>query len=95
MTAPQDARELTADVAGQSLGAAPCSAHRSYYQDASVTLYHGDALEILPRIKSKIIITDPPYAVRDDEDGTGKTTWKWRASAWSGRPSRTVSVLNS
>ncbi len=41
---------------------------RPYYEDASVTLYHGDALEILPRIKCGIIITDPPYAVREDEE---------------------------
>ena len=38
-----------------------------YYQDGSVTLYHGDALEILPMLKANCIITDPPYAVRDDE----------------------------
>jgi adenine-specific DNA-methyltransferase len=42
---------------------------RSYYQDASVTLYHGDALEILPRLgKVNAIITDPPYGVREDEE---------------------------
>lgn len=46
---------------------------RPYYQDASVTLYHGDALEILPRIKCGIIITDPPYAVRDDEEWDRKS----------------------
>jgi site-specific DNA-methyltransferase (adenine-specific) len=42
---------------------------RPYYQDASVTLYHGDALEILPRLgKVNAIITDPPYGVREDEE---------------------------
>lgn len=39
-----------------------------YYQDASVTLYHGDALEILPTLKVNSIITDPPYGVREDEE---------------------------
>ena len=36
-----------------------------YYQDESVTLYHGDALEVLPGIPDSSVavsITDPPYS---------------------------------
>lgn len=34
-----------------------------YYQDAAVTIYHGDALEVLPTLSGiGAIITDPPYS---------------------------------
>ena len=37
-----------------------------YYQDARVTLHHGDALEVLPTITAGTIdacVTDPPYVI--------------------------------
>jgi len=53
-----------------SLGAASCSVLPvPFYSDAWVTLYNGDALELLPHIgKVSAIITDPPYGVREDEE---------------------------
>jgi site-specific DNA-methyltransferase (adenine-specific) len=32
-----------------------------YWQDDRLTLYHGDAMELLPMLKADAIITDPPY----------------------------------
>ncbi len=37
-----------------------------YYQDGAVTIYHGDALEILPHISGlPVCITDPPFGISD------------------------------
>ena len=41
-----------------------------YYEDDSVTLYHGDCLDLLPKIDGKfeVLLTDPPYfKVKQDE----------------------------
>ncbi len=53
-----------------------------YYQDASVTLYHGDALMVLPQLTSTsagVVILDPPYSfesisVRGRDDGAAGTS---------------------
>lgn len=34
-----------------------------YYQDSSVTIYHGDCADILPAIIADLVITDPPWGV--------------------------------
>jgi site-specific DNA-methyltransferase (adenine-specific) len=52
---------------------------KPYYQDDFVTLYHGDAMEIAPRLALQVdaVVTDPPY---------GETSLDW--DVWpSGWPS--------
>ena len=42
-----------------------------YYQDAAVTIYHGDCREIAPSMAVAHVITDPPYATETHEGARG------------------------
>jgi len=62
-TAPVDAAERHV---GQRSAGLP---RPYYYEDAAVTLYHGDAMELLPLMPTvDAIVTDPPY---------GETSLDW------------------
>ena len=40
---------------------------KPYYEDDAVTIYHGDAREILPSLPQvDLVLTDPPYGVNTD-----------------------------
>jgi site-specific DNA-methyltransferase (adenine-specific) len=46
-----------------------------YYQDDSCTIYHGDALEILPFLPEvEAVISDPPYGMNYNTNSTRFTT---------------------
>jgi site-specific DNA-methyltransferase (adenine-specific) len=51
-----------------------------YYQDDSVTIFHGEALEVLPTLKkADAIITDPPFNVGKAFANEDLTPKQWRA----------------
>ena len=37
-----------------------------YYEDAAVTLYHGDCVDVLPTLEFDAVVSDPPYGVLAD-----------------------------
>lgn len=49
---------------------------KPYYEDGSVTIYHGDAREILPSVEVDVLVTDPPYGI----NFAGQPT-KWQRRA--------------
>jgi len=58
---------------------------RSYHQEASVTIYHGDCREIIPQLENfDLLLTDPPYGL----DKTWTQQWtngrKYKSKLWSG-----------
>ncbi len=44
-----------------------------YYEDAAVTIWHGDCRDILPRLDDAVVVTDPPY---------GQTSLPWDRWVW-------------
>lgn len=34
-----------------------------YYDEAGVTIYHGDSREVIPLVVADVVITDPPYGI--------------------------------
>ena len=56
-----------------------------YYQDEQVTIYHGDARDILPHIAADNIITDPPYAIDKHGNMLGFVSPNWSEKATHSR----------
>jgi site-specific DNA-methyltransferase (adenine-specific) len=36
---------------------------KPYYEEAGITIFHGDCREVLPTIEADVVVTDPPYGL--------------------------------
>ena len=42
---------------------------KPFYEDGSVTIYHGDCRELLPHVEADVLVTDPPYGLTHTQGG--------------------------
>jgi DNA modification methylase len=55
---------------------------KPYYDEAGITIYHGDCLDILPLLPPvDCVVTDPPYGIEGGKGGTSKARGKGNYSS--------------
>ena len=97
LSKPENVEQLDAE---SGCPAPLCSRLVPYYDHAGVTIYHGDAAEIVPQLgRFDLLLTDPPYGIgRDKGNASGKDGSGFYAHAlrkeypdsWDIRPSAEV-----
>jgi DNA modification methylase len=68
-------------IGGPATTTQAVSALRPYYQDDSVTMYHGDCREMLPSLTADLVLTDPPYGIALAEHGRRGYDWTIQGDA--------------
>jgi site-specific DNA-methyltransferase (adenine-specific)/modification methylase len=48
---------------------------RSYYEDDSVTIYHGDSREFVSTLEADVLVTDPPYGISYSPSQNSAKAW--------------------
>lgn len=59
-----------------------------YYQDNHVTIYHGDALDVMGSLTFDLVVSDPPYGVNLNtrySRGRGTAEWRRTKGAYAGK----------
>lgn len=71
---------------------------KPYYDEAGITIYHGDCREVLPTLEPvDLVLTDPPYGIEADKAkarSSIRDNDKWPDNAWDkATPSKEVFAL--
>lgn len=54
-----------------------------YYEEKGITIYHGDARDVLPFIRFDTVLTDPPYGINKAEWDAQFPSWLWSVLPFS------------
>ena len=56
---------------------------KPYYEEAGITIYHGDCRDVLPGLDYKVVVTDPPYGVGKDYGESSEDSVRAMRDVWA------------